>query len=912
MPYKGWFSFGGIELFNAERFYNYAPQIAPGWDFLACDECDTLAEALGDGEYRSIVLDEPSWFDPDNPDTYRFAGFLPLSIVGLTDSTRTAPVLSSTRDGGVIGRVRHGVREINVTGVLLGADDCALDAGFEWLKRALDGNPCAGCSGSDLCFFSCCPDIASGTVDPNSEPVAHPVELRWGWTTEGGRWRSGHISVQELPTIATGPEFEPPCDDTTYEVTFDDLQDGQIVDVAVVNADGETLDESGPIVLRRDNWVPNPTFRRDADLWDGHANTITKLAHEDAGQISITTDLAEGDPIATGLARAPGRAGDEWSGRVTLEIDTTSTNLVPNPRVGFANGWSVHDIQAWDLHRSTDQSFSGTYSMYAEIIGAWLVDSEVSRMQVGNEQPPFRINVNGGGDYFVGIHAFPGEDARSVLSATFYDADGNNLGIEHAAFQVATPAGVWTYVSGTVTAPAQAAYVTLQATLVTDDGAAATARYAYWDGAIVTPTGDPFVDYFDGGMPGAAWTGTADMSPSALVTDTDAEICISVGTDELIGARVTLQPGQPAEVAFTAIPVTGTQPLNLEITACGDVPAGTLVRISQAIMSRGTAEVEYFDGESEIDGYDVSWRGGPDHSRSVMSLAAMPVAVTAPDDSGPVRPQVSVLGGDDVHVTEVVALSRQVIDPAECAELYIRTIRDVTVTEGPVILERFDDDECSGRVARIEWTMTAGIPWIWRTLAPEWQPADTGQVVPAADDCPPDQGPPPPLSDPNCPQPPDPPRAPTPPDCLEDVTTYRRSTVVIPGDLLSPWENAVPIIELENRSSTAVRQARVRFYPNPLNRTEFTDLDPCGWCGEFIVSYIPGNSTMTLDGMTQRVSVERPGGQEFTADHLIYGSGGGPMTWPELSCGLSYMMTVDFAPDDADVVTTSVQLAVRS
>jgi hypothetical protein len=46
--------------------------------------------------------------------------------------------------------------------MLAGADECAVEAGFQWLKSALSASPCVdeGCNGSELCYFSCEPCLA--------------------------------------------------------------------------------------------------------------------------------------------------------------------------------------------------------------------------------------------------------------------------------------------------------------------------------------------------------------------------------------------------------------------------------------------------------------------------------------------------------------------------------------------------------------------------------------------------------------------------------------------------------------------------------------------------------------------------------------------------------------------------------
>jgi hypothetical protein len=100
-----------------------------------------------------------------------------------------------------------------------------------------------------------------------------------------------------------------------------------------------------------------------------------------------------------------------------------------------------------------------------------------------------------------------------------------------------------------------------------------------------------------------------------------------------------------------------------------------------------------------------------------------------------------------------------------------------------------------------------------------------------------------------------------------------------------------------------VNQVRVRIYENPdsLDPDEFAGTE---WVSEQIISYMPPFTIITLDGVSQRVWAQ-VGGEGIdpatvpmrSADHLIYGSGGTPATWPVLSCGLPYLIAFD-APLD--------------
>jgi hypothetical protein len=167
-----------------------------------------------------------------------------------------------------------------------------------------------------------------------------------------------------------------------------------------------------------------------------------------------------------------------------------------------------------------------------------------------------------------------------------------------------------------------------------------------------------------------------------------------------------------------------------------------------------------------------------------------------------------------------------------------------------------------------------------------------------------------PLADPDCPPIPLPPVAPSiSDDCLDEVGTWRRYWAIIPADQVSDWLALVPTIYITT-GPLAARQVRIRVYRNP------DGLDPSSfaadeWDAEQIVSYIPPLTVLTLDGVAQRVWAEVNGGEALSADRLLYGTGGGPATWPVLSCGTGYLISFD-VPLDAPEGNLSVDVALTT
>jgi hypothetical protein len=166
-----------------------------------------------------------------------------------------------------------------------------------------------------------------------------------------------------------------------------------------------------------------------------------------------------------------------------------------------------------------------------------------------------------------------------------------------------------------------------------------------------------------------------------------------------------------------------------------------------------------------------------------------------------------------------------------------------------------------------------------------------------------------PVLDPDCPPVPLPPRPPAiESSCLDEPAQYQRYVAHIPDDAVPTWSEAVPVIRVYSQAEP-IRQMRVRFYTNPFARP-MAELPPCDFCGEFIISYMPPNSTLVLDGITQTATLAQVPGLFARAGHLLYGSDGGPMVWPHLTCGTAYELMVDIVPAGPAIVF-DVCLAAR-
>lgn len=149
-----------------------------------------------------------------------------------------------------------------------------------------------------------------------------------------------------------------------------------------------------------------------------------------------------------------------------------------------------------------------------------------------------------------------------------------------------------------------------------------------------------------------------------------------------------------------------------------------------------------------------------------------------------------------------------------------------------------------------------------------------------------------PIFDPLCPAvipPPEPPSVDL--SCFNFPVNYRRRQFVIPPEYVPLWGDVVPYVEIKTRQHE-VRQLRLRFYAD-VNGNGDPNLDPCAYCGDVTFAYIPAAATLVFDGSDHMVYVQTPGGGKRRADSLVFGSDGKPFTWPELTCGHGYIVTID-------------------
>lgn len=235
--FNGWLSFAGNEILNEERVRTYAKHLLPTLSMpMSCRSANlNLAQLLEDEPYRTPFLDDAPWVDYDDPDSVGFCGAFPLTVQGLTDSTRSATLLQNSGNGGTVTGRRLAMKEVRCTALLIAVNEASLAYGKRWLSAALDGG-CDPCEPADLCFL-----VGSGneegygdytTSTLGSKLLAGPVAY---WAPGTGVFKPT-TSAQTVQT----PEapYPLPCDEVFWHWRFDAATVGTQVVI-------ETLGESG-------------------------------------------------------------------------------------------------------------------------------------------------------------------------------------------------------------------------------------------------------------------------------------------------------------------------------------------------------------------------------------------------------------------------------------------------------------------------------------------------------------------------------------------------------------------------------------------------------------------------------------------------------------------------------------------
>lgn len=167
MAYDGWLVFAGQEIANRARLIRLSQALGidavrlPVEDWLEGMLTDNPGFGLGPfgmgpfgspSEYADVTT--APWYDAQVPASLEFAGFLPLSVRGLDDSTYESTPVEYITDGGHSGYPRHATKDVVVAGTLVASTERGAEYGRKWLSGALRSQgQRTFCSGGELHFL---------------------------------------------------------------------------------------------------------------------------------------------------------------------------------------------------------------------------------------------------------------------------------------------------------------------------------------------------------------------------------------------------------------------------------------------------------------------------------------------------------------------------------------------------------------------------------------------------------------------------------------------------------------------------------------------------------------------------------------------------------------------------------------
>lgn len=397
MSWMGYFEFGGTEIINVSRTEEYISTFGMRW-FRPVFK-NTALPTLLNQTYINPLVDQAPWVDPDDPNSYRFCGFYPLSIVGIEDSTDSAPITESTLNGGVVGRNRSATRTMVFNGLLIGASERGTEYGLRWLKSVLKGAQCGdtfGCSGADLCYLNSEPGREDGACEAIAVEVADLI------------YDGGTPSI-EYPDSVDGGDS-----DLEYETSID--AGGPVTETQQIN-DLITLNAAYFAELSRN--------MRNVALTRGATVTRKMRMTDDCEVWAVQFTITAANPF-------------EFSAEVPL-IEGFLEPTVANPYVGGTPPGGIYD-ETGEEHSDTDCAIPGVLPVFDPLCPAVILPPAPPKVPLGCLDLPtewvrraFTIPDQYVSDWgetvpYIAVHATNG-DVRTMRIKFYAQPDGDTIEI---------------------------------------------------------------------------------------------------------------------------------------------------------------------------------------------------------------------------------------------------------------------------------------------------------------------------------------------------------------------------------------------------------------------------------------------------------------------------------------------------
>lgn len=261
------------------------------------------------------------------------------------------------------------------------------------------------------------------------------------------------------------------------------------------------------------------------------------------------------------------------------------------------------------------------------------------------------------------------------------------------------------------------------------------------------------------------------------------------------------------------------------------------------------------------------------------------------------------------------------LTPEEFEDRHKRTFRRTALVSGPTVLDRRGTGSCArgscgggGDIIQVEFVLVAASPWAWSEPVPLLDVGlpigGTGDCIDwcvrggrGFDDCPasecsfaPCQADGDACADPRNPVPRPP--QPTPPDASFCVPLApERDCYELDLSTRPQWMTDVPMITVR-AADKELRNIRITMFERQDGTTqtceEIADASRCAPLNDFVITYVPANGAVVIDGQIGRATIECAGDCR-TAATVFGDQDGGPVKVNELTCAL-YCVCVSSDP----------------
>lgn len=157
MAYNGYVLWDDTELFNVARTVYLSRAMGLNSVRVSPETVEWYAADQGVAALGDITL--APWYSEGVEASAEFAGFLPLDVTGLSDSSYAGAVVEYVTAGGNTGRGRNTTAPFVANVVLVASSPRGAEYGLRWLKTTLRQG--AGCGGVEMAYYSSPRDLLS-------------------------------------------------------------------------------------------------------------------------------------------------------------------------------------------------------------------------------------------------------------------------------------------------------------------------------------------------------------------------------------------------------------------------------------------------------------------------------------------------------------------------------------------------------------------------------------------------------------------------------------------------------------------------------------------------------------------------------------------------------------------------------